>query len=154
MSIKVRWDAIALLVVVVVLGVVWFVRENGVWDVSPEPVVTPNDTVAEPPAETGPRAEFLVRVSSQGFVPDRIEVNQDTRVVLTLRSTDNRTHGFALPQLHLSKVVEPNAETTFSFTPVAAGNFEFYSNVASSPNEANVRGVLVVMPRVAAQSPS
>ena len=85
-----------------------------------------------------------MRVYSGGYQPELIQVNKGDTVNIHIHATDGLVHGFSLPVYKISERVEPGEVVDIEFVASIPGRFEFYSNVASSPNEGNVRGTLEV----------
>ena len=78
--------------------------------------------------------------------PDRIEVNQNDLVRLTIRS-DDIAYSFAIDEYRIVRRVPANGTTTFEFQADRIGTFRFYSNLTSDRAHATMQGQLIVSRR-------
>jgi heme/copper-type cytochrome/quinol oxidase subunit 2 len=92
------------------------------------------------------RREFTISAREFRFTPDRIEVNQDDLVRLTVRSEDV-AYSFAIDEYRLSRRVPAGGSTTFEFRADRPGTFRFYSNLTSDAGHRQTQGELVVRGR-------
>jgi heme/copper-type cytochrome/quinol oxidase subunit 2 len=75
--------------------------------------------------------------------PDRIEVNQNDLIRLTIRS-DDIAYSFAIDEYRIVRRVPANGTTTFEFQADRIGTFRFYSNLTSDRAHATMQGQLIV----------
>jgi heme/copper-type cytochrome/quinol oxidase subunit 2 len=139
---KTRWLASITAALVVVLLVLLLIGSQEPRTLPVAPITSP-----EPVEElfTGPRNVTVeLRVHQGGYSPDSITVNRYDNVTLRVRSTDGKVHGLAIPIYGISERVEPGELVVVNFQATIAGTFEYYSDVASNPNSARIRGVLQV----------
>jgi cytochrome c oxidase subunit 2 len=92
------------------------------------------------------RREFDLTASNYRFTPNRLEVQQDELIKLTVRSTDV-AYSVTIDEYRVSKRVPAGGEVTFEFRADRAGEFAFYSNLTSDSRHATMKGQLVVRPR-------
>lgn len=92
------------------------------------------------------RREISITARDYRFTPDRIEVQQDDLVKLTIASADV-AYSFAIDQYRLSKRVPAGGSTTLEFRADQPGTFEFYSNMTSDERHSKMRGQLIVRRR-------
>lgn len=92
------------------------------------------------------RRDIAITARDYRFTPDRIEVQQDDLVKLTIASADV-AYGFAIDQYRLSKRVPAAGSTTIEFRADQPGTFEFYSNMTSDERHSKMRGQLIVRRR-------
>ena len=93
----------------------------------------------------GPSAEKVIRVTAKkfDFTPGEITVKKGEPLVLELTSED-RTHGFNLPDFHLRTEIKPGAVTTLRLTPEKTGRFGFACDVFCGSGHEDMGGTLVV----------
>ena len=92
------------------------------------------------------RREFDLIASDYRFTPDRIEVNQDELVKMTIRSTDV-AYSVTIDDYRISKRIPAGGVLTFEFRADRTGTFPFYSNLTSDSRHKGMKGALVVRPR-------
>lgn len=97
-------------------------------------------------AQAPSRPELTLVASNFQYVPDRLDVNQDDLVRITIRSEDN-TYSFAVDEYRIIRRVPAGSSTTFEFHADRAGTFRFYSNLTSDDRHAGMEGQLIVRPR-------
>jgi cytochrome c oxidase subunit 2 len=92
-------------------------------------------------------APQVVRISARRFeyTPSRIVLRRGRPVVLELTSED-RTHGFKVPELGLRADLEPGAVTRLELTPERVGTFEFACDHFCGDGHEDMTGELVVEP--------
>jgi cytochrome c oxidase subunit II len=92
-------------------------------------------------AETPPE----IRISSKKFEfhPDRVTVKAGRPVILVLTSED-RLHGFKMPDLGVRADVVPGQETRVTLLPTKAGSFVFLCDVFCGDGHDDMEGTLVV----------
>lgn len=88
----------------------------------------------------------MVVSKASAFSPNRIEVNQDDLVKITVRSEDV-AHGFAIDEYRISKRVPAGGSVTFEFRADRPGSFPFYCNLTNEGGHGEMQGQLVVRPR-------
>src|SRR5262245_13976737 len=84
-----------------------------------------------------------VRAKKFEFTPGEITVRKGEPVVLELTSED-RAHGFYLPDLGVEAKIKPEAVTRVSFTPGKTGKFNFTCDVFCGSGHEEMSGTLVV----------
>jgi heme/copper-type cytochrome/quinol oxidase subunit 2 len=92
------------------------------------------------------RREFDVTASNYRFTPDRVEVQQDELIKLTIRSTDV-AYSVTIDEYRVSKRVPAGGAVTLEFRADRAGEFPFYSNLTSDSRHKTMKGQLVVKAR-------
>ena len=92
------------------------------------------------------RREFDLTASEYRFTPDRVEVQQDELVKLTIRSMDV-AYSVTIDDYRISKRVPAGGVLTFEFRADRAGTFPFYSNLTSDSRHKGMKGSLVVRAR-------
>ncbi|MFO1081368.1 MAG: cupredoxin domain-containing protein [Reyranellaceae bacterium] len=92
---------------------------------------------AEQPAE--------IRISARKFQyrPNRVTAKAGLPVVLVLTSED-RIHGFKMPDFGLRAEIVPGQETRVTLTPTKPGEFAFLCDVFCGDGHEDMEGVLVV----------
>ncbi len=111
------------------------------------PSTSPDATVTALSQDSAPaRREFTVVGRRYAFSPDRIEVNQDDLVKLTLVAEDI-PHSFTIDAYRIAKRAAPGRPVTFDFRAEKTGTFEFYCNLTTEDGCRRMRGQLVVNPR-------
>ena len=92
---------------------------------------------AEQPAE--------IRISAKKFEyhPNRVTVTAGKPVVLVLTSED-RIHGFKMPDFGLRTDIVPGQETRVTLTPDKPGTFTFFCDVFCGDGHEDMEGTLVV----------
>ena len=96
--------------------------------------------------EAPSRTEFTLTAKAFRYSPDRIEVNQDDLVKVTIQSEDF-AYSFAIDEYRIVRRVPPGGTTTFEFRADRAGTFRFYSNLTNDRAHADMQGRLVVRPK-------
>jgi cytochrome c oxidase subunit 2 len=93
--------------------------------------------VAEQPAE--------IRISAKKFEyhPNKVTAKLGQPVVLVLTSED-RIHGFKMPDFGLRTDIVPGQETRVTLTPDKAGSFTFFCDVFCGDGHEEMEGTLVV----------
>ena len=92
---------------------------------------------AETPAE--------IRISAKKFEyhPNKVTAKLGQPVVFVLTSED-RIHGFKMPDFGLRTDIVPGQETRVTVTPGKAGNFTFFCDVFCGDGHEDMEGTLVV----------
>ena len=101
-------------------------------------------TAAQDQAPT--RREFTVTARDYSFSPNRVEVQQDDLIKLTIQSADN-AYGFTIDDYRVSKRVPAGGSTVVEFRADRAGTFAFYSNLSNDTRHSKMSGQLIVRPR-------
>ena len=89
---------------------------------------------------------FTIAARKYAFAPDRIEVDQDDLVKITLQS-DDIAHSFTIDAYRIARRVGPGQTTVFEFRADKPGIFPFYCNLATDDGCRKMRGELVVRAR-------
>jgi heme/copper-type cytochrome/quinol oxidase subunit 2 len=92
------------------------------------------------------RREFTVTARDYSFSPNRVEVQQDDLIKLTVQSADN-AYGFTIDDYRVSKRVPAGGSTVIEFRADRAGTFAFYSNLSNDSRHSKMSGQLIVRPR-------
>jgi len=92
------------------------------------------------------RREFTVTARDYSFSPNRVEVQQDDLIKLTVQSADN-AYGFTIDDYRVSKRVPAGGSTIVEFRADRAGTFAFYSNLSNDTRHSKMSGQLIVRPR-------
>jgi cytochrome c oxidase subunit II len=92
------------------------------------------------------RREFTVTARDYSFSPNRVEVQQDDLIKLTVQSADN-AYGFTIDDYRVSKRVPAGGSTVIEFRADRPGTFAFYSNLSNDSRHAQMRGQLIVRTR-------
>lgn len=77
------------------------------------------------------------------FLPATIQVAEDDKVVLTIRSADV-PHGFGLAAFGINEVINPGQDVVVEFTADRKGEHSFICTVACGAGHADMRGTLIV----------
>lgn len=96
--------------------------------------------------ETPTRREITVVAHESTFEPNRIEVQQNDLVRITLKS-DKLARSFAIDAYRISKRVSGGGSITFEFHANQPGTFSFYCNLTSVEACREMKGTLVVNPK-------
>jgi heme/copper-type cytochrome/quinol oxidase subunit 2 len=92
------------------------------------------------------RREFTVTARDYSFSPNRVEVQQDDLIKLTVQSADN-AYGFTIDDYRVSKRVPAGGSTVVEFRADRAGTLAFYSNLSNDSRHSKMSGQLIVRPR-------
>ena len=92
------------------------------------------------------RREFTVTARDYSFSPNRVEVQQDDLIKLTVQSADN-AYGFTIDDYRVSKRVPAGGSTIVEFRADRPGTFAFYSNLSNDSRHSKMSGQLIVRPR-------
>ena len=86
-----------------------------------------------------------IRISAKKFEyhPNKVRAKLGQPLVLVLTSED-RIHGFKMPDFGLRTDIVPGQETRVSLTPDKAGSFSFHCDVFCGDGHEDMEGVLVV----------
>jgi cytochrome c oxidase subunit 2 len=86
-----------------------------------------------------------IRISARKFEyhPDKVTVKLRQPVVLVLSSED-RIHGFKMPDFGLRADIVPGQETRIALTPEKAGSFAFFCDVFCGDGHEEMEGQLIV----------
>lgn len=97
--------------------------------------------VARLAAETPP--EVRIGAKKFEFYPSEVTVKLGQPVVLVLTSED-RIHGFKMPELGLRTDIVPGQETRVMLTPQKAGSFTFFCDIFCGGGHEDMDGTLIV----------
>ncbi len=92
---------------------------------------------------TGNVVEIDVVAERFSFSPNPIRVNYGDRVRLKIKSKDV-THGFALPDFNINKILNPGEITIVEFVADKKGRFGFYCSVPCGVGHAGMTGNIIV----------
>ena len=93
-----------------------------------------------------PVREFTVTAADCAYTPNRIEVTAGDRVRINFRAEDG-PHSFVVAAYRLSKRAVPGRPALLEFLADRAGTFQYFSDLSSDQDCANLRGELVVTER-------
>lgn len=88
-------------------------------------------------------AEIRIRARKFEYRPREVTVKVGQPVVLVLTSED-RPHGFKMPDLGIRTDIVPGQETRVSLTPTRAGRFAFLCDLFCGDGHEDMEGLLVV----------
>lgn len=92
-------------------------------------------------AETPP--EVRIGAKKFEFHPSKVTVKTGQPIVLVL-TTEDRIHGFKMPELGLRAEIVPGQETRVPLTPPKAGSFTFFCDVFCGDGHEEMDGTLIV----------
>src|SRR5262245_23165030 len=92
--------------------------------------------------------EQIIHISASTFEfkPSEITVKKGVPVTLELVSQD-RHHGFKLPEFHLQADIKPGIVEKLRFVPDKAGTFTFFCDVFCGEGHEDMSGTLKVIER-------
>jgi plastocyanin len=138
-----RIGAFAAIVVVVLVASVWFLR----------PVLWPRNAGATS-AQTGPGGSQIVSISADmaGFSMKEIHAKVGQPLTVQLTSLDNQyhmdgggKHQFAIDELGVNIMAEPEGTSEGTFTPTKTGKYEYYCDICcGGRTNPAMRGQLIV----------
>ena len=96
--------------------------------------------------QTPERHDLTITARDFRFSPNRIEVNRDDLLRLTVKSEDV-AYGFTIDDYRVSKRVPAGGSVVLELRVDREGTFSFYSNMTSDSRHAQMRGELVVRRR-------
>jgi heme/copper-type cytochrome/quinol oxidase subunit 2 len=96
--------------------------------------------------QTPNRRDITIVARERVFEPNRIVVNRDDLVRITLKS-DTEPRTFAIDAYRISKRVSGGSSITFEFHANQPGTFTYYCNLTSVEACAEMKGTLVVSPK-------
>ncbi len=139
MKVKISKSTIALVVVIIAIG--WFF-------VSSSDKKSPNQNNQaqnQTSLTTNPQNTVTIDVIANqfSFNPNPIRVKYGDRVVLNITSQDV-THGFALPDFGINAILNPGETTTVEFVANKRGRFGFYCSVPCGVGHVGMRGNIIV----------
>lgn len=88
-------------------------------------------------------AEIRISAKKFEFHPNKVLAKLGQPLVLVLTSED-RIHGFKMPDLGLRTDIVPGQETRVSMTPGKAGSFTFFCDVFCGDGHEDMDGSLVI----------
>ena len=92
------------------------------------------------------RRDMLVVAKDFRFSPDRLEVNRNDLVRLTVQSEDV-AYSLTIDAYRVSRRVPAGGSVVIEFQADREGTFPFYSNLTSDTRHAQAKGQLVVRAR-------
>ena len=96
--------------------------------------------------QTPDRHDLTITAKDFRFSPNRIEVNRDDLLRLTVKSEDV-AYGFTIDDYRVSKRVPAGGSVVLELRADREGTFPFYSNMTSDARHQQMRGELVVRRR-------
>lgn len=88
-------------------------------------------------------AEIRIGVKKFEFHPDKVTARVGRPVILVLTSED-RIHGFKMPDLGLRTDIVPSQETRLTINPDRPGRFVFLCDVFCGDGHDDMEGTLIV----------
>lgn len=88
-------------------------------------------------------AEIRISAKKFEFHPSKVTAKRGQAVAFVLTSED-RIHGFKMPDFGLRTDIVPGQETRVSLTPDKAGSFTFFCDVFCGDGHEDMDGTLVV----------
>ena len=88
-------------------------------------------------------AEIAIRAKRFEYHPSTITVRRGDTVTLVLTSED-RVHGFKMPDFAVRADIVPGQETRVDLTPDKAGSFVFFCDVFCGDGHEDMSGTLIV----------
>ncbi|HKU98687.1 MAG TPA: cupredoxin domain-containing protein [Vineibacter sp.] len=87
-----------------------------------------------------------IRISAKRFeyTPSTVTVKQGEPVVLLLTSED-RIHGFKMPDFNLRAEIMPGQTTTVRLTPDRIGKFAYFCDVFCGDGHEDMEGTMIVV---------
>lgn len=77
------------------------------------------------------------------FTPHEIALKRGKAVTLLL-TTEDRSHGFNIPSMHLRTDIQPGQVSELKLTPGKTGEYEFFCDVFCGSGHENMGGKIVV----------
>ena len=90
-----------------------------------------------------PTAEIRISARKFEFHPGTTTAKRGQPVTLVL-TTEDRIHGFKMPDLGLRADITPGEQTRLTLTPQKAGTFTFFCDVFCGDGHEDMEGTLVV----------
>ena len=86
-----------------------------------------------------------IQISAKKFeyTPNEIHLKVGEPVVLEFKSEDKK-HGFKVPELGLVAVIKPGEVTRVPFTPTKTGRFEFHCSLFCGSGHESMTGAIIV----------
>ena len=94
-------------------------------------------------ASTSTIKEIKITAKQFSFEPNILKLRLNDQVKLKITSLDV-THGFAIPELGIDKMILPGKETTVNFSPSKRGTFTIACSVACGVGHTGMRGTIVI----------
>ena len=88
-------------------------------------------------------AEIRISAKKFEFLPNKVTAKAGQPVVLVLTSQD-RIHGFKMPDLGVRTDIVPGQETRVTLLPAKPGSFTFFCDVFCGDGHEDMDGTLVV----------
>lgn len=103
-------------------------------------------TAARPKPQDMRKDEPVIRISASTFEfkPSEIVVKKGMAVTLEFVSQDRR-HGFQLPEFHLRADVQPGQVQRLRFVPDKSGKFTFFCDLFCGEGHEEMSGTLTVV---------
>jgi cytochrome c oxidase subunit 2 len=95
-----------------------------------------------PPVSSAPR-HIRISAAMWRYAPDSIPLKKGETVVLELVSED-RKHGFSVPELGVRSDITPGTVTEVTLTPTRTGQIPFHCDVFCGDGHEEMTGVFVV----------
>jgi len=88
----------------------------------------------------------IIKISAKQFEynPQEITLNKGVPVVLQL-TTEDRLHGFNVPEMNLRADIVPGKVTELKVTPQTAGEFDFFCDIFCGNGHEGMNGKITVI---------
>jgi heme/copper-type cytochrome/quinol oxidase subunit 2 len=93
-----------------------------------------------------PQRAFAITASKYQFAPQKLEVDQNDLVKITLTAADI-AHSFTIDDYRIAKRAGAHQTVTFEFRADRPGTFRFYCNLKQDERCKEMQGELVVHPK-------
>src|SRR6516162_9745383 len=90
-----------------------------------------------------PEQVIKIRATKFEFMPNQITLRKDVPVVLELTSED-RLHGFNIPDLNARTAILPGKTTTIRVVPNKVGSFDFFCDIFCGSGHEGMNGKINV----------
>lgn len=141
-----------LIVVLVVLGVGWWIMTQSQKTASPAPQVTPLPTISEsasPESTTsagmmGEAREIKVSGTDFAFTPTSITVKKGEKVKIVFKNNGKFPHNLTVDELRVeTKTINPGQTDTVELTADKTGSFTMYCSV-DAHRQKGMEGTVVI----------
>jgi cytochrome c oxidase subunit 2 len=110
---------------------------------TPQQTTTQTKGTGSDNTSLAPVKEINVIAKRFSFTPNPIKVKLGERVRLNITSQDV-THGFALPEFGINEIIPAGQTITIEFTANKKGTFAFNCSVVCGAGHSIMKGVLIV----------
>lgn len=93
-------------------------------------------------ADTTNKSEVIIVLKDGIVTPNKIDVKEDTAIVITVKNEGKAAAEFESKALHIEKVLMSGASATFTLKNISIGNYEFVDEFTE--NQKTAHGVISV----------